>query len=204
MQWTVYLARPNTRRTAARFTSSSWEALWYLLRCRWWGTFCCNAWTVPRPGRWETSQSSRRRHSCSRDSRGSIWDHPSGTRRRHWAEGASPSGTQTEGGRSHRSLPSSPKAEIWVRSHFPDGRTSETAEFHHSCSSPVKQLKLHNMLCNKSDIGIWACNQLNKQKKKIKNEQSFTDSDIEVSISYFFIKAISKQTAESFPDVQTF
>jgi len=149
----------------ARFTWSSWEALWYLVRCRWWGTFCCSAWTVPRPGRWETSQSSKRCHSCTRDSRGSIWDHPSGTQGHRWAEGASPSGTQTEGGRSLHSLPSSPKAEIWARSHFPAGHTSETAGFHHFCSSPVKQLKLHNMLFNKADngIGILASNQLTIQ-----------------------------------------
>lgn len=146
MQWTDYLAWPNMRRPPARFTSSSWEALWYLLQCRWWGTFCCTAWTVLRPGRWGTSQSSRRCHSGSRDSRWWVWDHPSGTQRRHWAEAASLSGAQTEGGRSHRSLLASPEAGIWARSHFQDGRTSETSGFHHSCSSPVKQLKLHNIV----------------------------------------------------------
>ncbi len=159
MEWTVYLTWPQ-HEEVARFISSPSEALWYLLQCRWWGTFCCISWTVPRPGRWGTSQSSRRRRSCSPDSRWYIWDHPSRTRSRRWAEAASPWGTQTEGGRSHRSLQASPEVEILVRSHFQDGRTSETAEFHRSCSSPVEQPKLHNMLCNKADNGMWAENQL--------------------------------------------
>ena len=50
---------------------------------------------------------------------------------------AFPSDKQTGGGHLFHSLPPSPGAGSLAQSHSLDGHTSETAGFHHSCSSPI-------------------------------------------------------------------
>lgn len=132
------------------FNSSGWGASWCLPRCRWWGTFGCNAWTAHRPARWGTSRSSRTRRSCTPGSRWSAWGRSSETLRRRWVLEACPSGTQTGGGRPSRSRPSSQRAETWARSHFQDGHTSATGGSLHSCSSPAHSYTLGSFLSGRT------------------------------------------------------
>ena len=115
-----------------------WGASWCPPRCRWWGTSGCNAWTAPHRARSGTSRSSRPRRFCRPGSRGWVWGRSSGRCARRRGRGASPSGTRTEDERPSRSHLLSAAAETWARTRFQGGHTSETAGFHHFCSSPAE------------------------------------------------------------------
>lgn len=107
-------------------------------RCCSSGTSCCSAWRGCRRARWGTSQSSRPRRSCWRDSRWSAWGQRSECLGHRWGKAAFPGGTGRGGAHPSRSHPPSQEVETWARIHSQDGHVSETRGFPHSYSSPAK------------------------------------------------------------------